>query len=160
MPVLRAMTEPEYQVWRAQEVRAYAADKVASGAWTAESAVELSRREHASLLPLGKDTPDNYLYAVVDVNEAPVGVLWFAVKERASIRIAYVYDIEIKPDYRRQGHAQRAFEALEAEVTALGLAGIALHVFGHNVAGRDLYAKLGYEVTGINMYKPLPHPGA
>lgn len=160
MPVLRTITEPEYQAWRAEEVEAYAADKVNSGAWAEASALALSNKEHDALLPQGKDTPDNYLYAVTNDDEMQVGVLWFAEKKRGNARIAYVYDIEIKPEYRRQGHARRAFEALEIEVGSLGLAGVALHVFGHNFAAQALYAKLGYWVTNINMYKAMIRAGA
>jgi ribosomal protein S18 acetylase RimI-like enzyme len=37
----------------------------------------------------------------------------------------------------------------------MGLAGIALHVFGHNQSARALYEKLGYAPTNLNLYKPL-----
>jgi hypothetical protein len=37
----------------------------------------------------------------------------------------------------------------------LGLAGIALHVFGHNTGARTFYAKLGYHATNINLYKKV-----
>ena len=138
----------------------YAAEKVASGAWTEELALELSRKEHEALLPQGKDTPDNYMFSVVNDEGIQVGTLWFAGKNKGKARVAYVYDIQIKPEYRRQGHARRAFEALEGEVKGLGLAGIALHVFGHNRATQALYTKLGYLPTNINMYKSLPATGA
>jgi ribosomal protein S18 acetylase RimI-like enzyme len=76
------------------------------------------------------------------------------------VRIAYIYDLAIDPAHQRRGHATRALRALEEEVHALGLAGIALHVFGHNVGAQTLYAKLGYEPTNINMYKPVAKAGA
>ena len=84
-----------------------------------------------------------------------MGILWIAAQHRAGSRIAYVYDVVIRPEYRRYGHATRAFKALEGEVRNLGLSGIALHVFGHNVGAQSLYAKLGYRPTNINMYRPV-----
>ena len=72
-----------------------------------------------------------------------------------SRRIAYVFDLVIKPAYRRQGHARRAFEALEHQVRALQLDGISLHVFGHNAAARALYESLGYAPTNIMMFKSI-----
>jgi ribosomal protein S18 acetylase RimI-like enzyme len=160
MPVIRPISDAEYATWVEETVPAYAKDKVASGAWAEAEALEKSRAELHSLLPDGKETKDNYLYSVLAEDGERVGMLWFAVKERAGSRIAYVYNIEIDSEYRRKGHAQRALQALEAEVQSLGLAGIALHVFGHNTSAQALYAKLGYLPTNINMYKAVGRAGA
>lgn len=160
LQTIRPITEAEYAAWVAQAVPAYAADKVASGAWTQALALEMSRKEYESLLPQGKDTVDNHLYAILDDAGELVGTLWFAAQDRGDSRIAYVYDVEVLPEHRRQGHARRAFEALEGEASRLGLAGIALHVFGHNHAAQALYAALGYEPTNINLYKPIGGTGA
>ena len=82
-------------------------------------------------------------------------MLWFAVKSQFESRIAYVFDVEIHPERRREGHAYRAFLALEAEVRNLGMSGIALHVFGHNTGAQALYAKLGFRPTNISLFKPV-----
>ena len=121
---------------------AYAADKVASGQWSEEESLRLSKKEYEELLPQGLTTPDNFLYTIEDSDSNPVGVLWFAVKTRFNSRVAYVYDVEVWSHHRRKGHAYRAFCALEQEVKRLGLSGIALHVFGHNAEAQALYAKL------------------
>jgi ribosomal protein S18 acetylase RimI-like enzyme len=159
LQTIRPITETEYAAWVAEAVPAYAADKVASGAWVEQLALEMSRKEFESLLPQGRDTADNYLYSILDGAGKPVGTLWFAAQDRGDSRIAYVYDVEVLPGHRRQGHARRAFEALEGEVSRLGLAGIALHVFGHNHAAQALYAALGYEPTNINLYKRIAGRG-
>ena len=83
-------------------------------------------------------------------------MLWFAVQEQAGRRVAYVYDVGIRPEYQRRGYATAAFTALEGETRARGLAGIGLHVFGHNPGARALYEKLGYEATNIHMFKKVP----
>ena len=160
MPVLRRMTQPEYDDWLGRAISAYAKDKVASGQWPAEKALALSAREHAELLPQGLKTPDHYHFAIVGDNAFPVGMLWFAVKTRFSAPVAYVFNIEVLPEHRLKGHARRALLALEEEIRKLGLSGIALHVFGHNLAARELYARLGYEPTNINLFKAVTHPGA
>jgi ribosomal protein S18 acetylase RimI-like enzyme len=153
MSVLRAMTEPEFADWMLSTIPSYAREKVASGAWSAAEAPERARQEFATLLPLGLATPDNALFTVRSETGESVGVLWFAVKERAQDRIAYLYNIEIHPEHQRRGHALRALQALEHEVRRRGLQGVALHVFGHNQGAQALYAKLGYGVTNLNMYK-------
>ena len=152
---LRPMTPAEYAEWVEQSIAAYALDKVASGQWSAETSLELSRKENSELLPLGLDTPGNHLFVVVDREAAAVGMLWFAVKKKFGADIAYVFDVSIRPERQREGHAARAFLALEEKVRDLGLAGIALHVFGHNDAARALYAKLGFRATNISLFKPI-----
>ena len=155
MTKLRPMTETEYASWLAQAIPAYAADKVSSGQWSEADSVALSTQEHAALLPDGLGTPDNYLYTLEDEHGSSVGMLWFAVTTKFNARAAYVFDIDVKPEHQRRGHAHRAFRALEDEVRRLGLAGIALHVFGNNKAARALYAKLGFEPTNINLFKAI-----
>jgi len=155
LSVLRPITGDEYTAWLEGVIPEYAADKVASGQWSEDSAVELSRKEYEGLLPGGKDTEDNHIYTVLGAAGQPVGTLWFAARARAKKRVAYVFDIAITAGQRRQGHAFRAFQALEQEVARLGLDGIALHVFAHNHAAHALYVKLGYVATNINMFKPV-----
>lgn len=155
MTVLRPMTKQEYAAWVEESIPAYAAEKVASGQWSKEESLELSRKENSELLPQGIDTPDNHFYTIVDEQLNAVGMLWFAVKTKFNSRVAYVFDVNIAPERQREGHALRAFIALEAEVQNLGLSGIALHVFGHNTGARALYAKLGFHPTNISLFKAL-----
>ncbi len=81
--------------------------------------------------------------------------LWIAAKEQAGKRVAYIYDIQIRPECQRHGHATRALAAVEDEARKLGLCGIGLHVFGHNTGARALYEARGYRPTNINMFKEL-----
>jgi ribosomal protein S18 acetylase RimI-like enzyme len=159
MPPLRPMTESEFAAWRDAIIPEYAAEKVKSGEWPENDALDRSRASLDELLPRGIDTPGNHLFAIVDADGESVGMLWFAVRERSGSRIAYVYNIAIDPRSRRQGHAERAFDALAREARCLGLAGIALHVFGHNRGARSFYEKLGFEATDISMFKPLCEAG-
>lgn len=155
MTTLRRMTGDEYAAWVEASVPAYAEDKVASGQWPQAESLELSRKEHDELLPQGLATPENHFFTIVDGEGAPVGSLWIAAQSRAGARIAYVYDVGIRPERQREGHAYRAFVALEDEARRLGLGGIGLHVFGHNIGARALYAKLGFEPTNLHLFKPL-----
>ncbi|TRZ65195.1 MAG: GNAT family N-acetyltransferase [Rhodocyclaceae bacterium] len=159
MSVLRSMTEPEYRSWLTETIPAYAADKVASGQWSEEASIALSKKEFDELLPQGLETPDNYLFTIVDRQASAVGVLWFAVKTKFNARVAYVFDVTVRQDRQREGHAFRAFLALEDELRTLGLSGIALHVFGHNVGAQALYAKLGFHPTNISLFKPVGTTG-
>ncbi|HCM26166.1 MAG TPA: N-acetyltransferase [Treponema sp.] len=156
MTVLAPMRPMAFESYITAAAAAYAEDNVAAGRWPIEGALERSCADLADSLPQGLATPDHYLFEILDGADGPaVGILWFGIVTRHGLRSAFVYDIEIKPEFRRRGHAKRAFEAMEKLVGALGLDSIGLHVFGHNPGAQDLYAKLGYRVTGINMAKKL-----
>lgn len=150
------MTTADFEVYANESIPLYARDKVESGQWTENDSLRLAREGFMELLPQGLGTPNNYLFKIRDpAKRKDVGALWFASKERAGERIAYVYDIFIEPSYRRMGYATRAFAALEKEARSRGLSGVALHVFGHNSAAQTLYSKLGYRPTNISMLKKL-----
>lgn len=149
------MSDADYASFLATAIPGFAADKVASGQWSSEQSLELSRKAYEELLPEGLKTANHYLYCVLDDQGQTVGTLWFAAIEQAGKRIGYINDIEIWPEHRRRGHATRALTAAEDEARSLGLCGIGLHVFGHNAGARTLYEALGYQPTNINMFKPL-----
>jgi ribosomal protein S18 acetylase RimI-like enzyme len=156
MTVLVAMRPEVYPAYLRESVAGYAEDNIASGRWPADGALERSLAEFETLLPQGLATPDHHLFEIRTADDGPtVGYLWFAVEQRLGTRSAYVYDVVVHEAFRRQGHAWRAFQALEAFVAALGMASIGLHVFGHNPGAQALYQQLGYGVTGINMLKRL-----
>ena len=73
--------------------------------------------------------------------------------------MAYVYEVLVHPEHRHQGHTTRAFLRLEEEVRQRGMAGIALHVFGHNAGAKHLYEQLGFRTTNVNMFKAVGLPG-
>lgn len=145
-----------YESYLESSILSYAKDNVLSGRWREENALEQSRNEFHKLLPQDLDTPDQYLFEIIgNDNLSTVGFIWFAVILDKGVRLAFVYDLEIKETYRRQGYAKQAFKAIEVLVSDLGLASIGLHVFGQNLAAQALYRQLGYGVTGINMLKKL-----
>ena len=157
MSTLVTMNNVQFEAYLEEAIPVYAQGKVASGQWSAAESLTLSQQSYAELLPQGLATPDNFLYAIQDeATQDSVGMVWIAALTYGGKRIAFIYDVLVKPVYQRQGYATRALTALEHEVRALGLAGIALHVFGHNTGAQALYAKLGYTPTSINMYKALP----
>ncbi len=156
MTLLSPMTESEFAAYLAFAVPDFAQDKVKAGQWAPAESLELSRTSYAESLPLGLATPGQFLFTVREgATSEQIGMLWFAVQERAGQRVAFVYDVAIDAQHQRKGHATRVFAALEREVQQRGLSGIALHVFGHNAGAQALYQKLGYLPTNINMFKQL-----
>lgn len=154
-----AMTEADYRAYLEQAVADYAAEHVRGGRWSAEEAEQRSRQEYRDLLPEGAATPNNVLYVLADAaTHARVGMLWYALQERAGKQVAFIYDIAIDPEFRRRGYASQALRGLEQLVLARGVHEIRLHVFGHNHEARALYEALGYQPTNIVMAKTLKEP--
>ena len=153
--VLQPMSAAQHHAWRTDAIADYAAGKIAARQWRPADAQQLAQKEFEALLPHGIDTPDHFLMTMVDAQQRAVGVLWFAIVQRLDQRVAYVYDVTVAQPYRRQGHAARAFLALQDDAKQRGLAGIALHVFGQNTGARAMYDKLGFAPTNLNLFKPL-----
>jgi ribosomal protein S18 acetylase RimI-like enzyme len=150
------MTEGEFDAYAADSVPRYAQDKVRAGQWTQEQSVQMAAATFKEYLPNRLKTPDNFLYRVRDSSkDADVGILWFAIKERGGKKVAFICDISVRSEHRRAGYGRLTLSALEKEARARGLAGIGLHVFGHNPAAQALYDKSGFRATSISMYKGL-----
>lgn len=161
MTTIIPMKSEAFTVYMNAAVAGYAEDNVASGRWPAEGALARSRADFEDSLPQGLATPDNFLFEIKSEFEGPtVGYIWFAVVEKNGIRSAFVYDVEVRPEFRRRGHARAAFKAIEPLARDLGLSAIGLHVFSHNAGAQALYSSLGYAITGTNMLKVLGKNGA
>jgi ribosomal protein S18 acetylase RimI-like enzyme len=149
------MTPEEYQVYLEPAIAEYAQGHVEDGQWSADEALDRSREEFRSLLPEGVNTPDNFLFTLVNAEHQQVGMIWFAMRKGPSKPSAWIYDVRVDEAFRRRGYAREAFAELEPKVKALGGNKISLHVFGNNHGARDLYAKLGYVETNVLMSKTL-----
>ncbi|HEX4204329.1 MAG TPA: GNAT family N-acetyltransferase [Ktedonobacteraceae bacterium] len=155
MSILEPMTEAEFQHFLEPAIIEYAQDHVTNGQWAEEESLEKSRKEFHDLLSDGISTPNHYLFTLVNEAQQKVGILWFAIRESRGQRAAFVYDVRIDEAFRHHGYGSQAFRALENKVRDLGGNKIFLHVFGHNHVAQEMYKKLGYQVTNIQMAKVL-----
>jgi ribosomal protein S18 acetylase RimI-like enzyme len=152
---LEPMTQAEFDAWLPRSIREYAQEHVVDGRWSEEEAVDKSRAEHETLLPRGLATPDHHLWTITRSSDRKaVGLLWVHMMQTPKPH-AFVYSIEVYPEFRRRGYAEAAMKKLEEVARGMGAGSIRLHVFGHNAAARPLYVKLGYEPTNIVMAKSL-----
>jgi ribosomal protein S18 acetylase RimI-like enzyme len=153
---LRAMPHEAFAAYLDTAVAGYAQESVAAGRWQPSGALERSRDDFLSLLPLGLDTPDNFVLEILQDEQGPViGVVWYAIDRKYGMPTAYVFDLEIVAAHRRQGHALRALQAVERSAMAAGAVAIGLNVFADNPAAQALYRRIGYATTNCNMHKKL-----
>ena len=153
---LEPMSAREWEQWRGSAVRAYAADKVRVGTWSAQDAEARSERAFAELLPEGRDTGGQELRSIVTEAGETVGVVWFAGRtDEMGRSVAFIYDIEVHEASRGRGFGRAALLALEPLARSLGYTAIGLHVFGDNEIARNLYRTSGYVETDVTMKKLL-----
>ncbi len=153
---LTKMSAAAFSAYLEKAIADYAEENVQSGRWPAEGALERSRNDHQQLLPEGVDTPQNHLFEITrSDDDVSVGVLWLAEDHRYGAHSAFIYDIEVRPEHRRRGHARRALLAAEALVRGWGVTHLGLNVFRQNAAAHALYRQLGFADVSTNMVKKL-----
>ena len=155
MVKLVPLAEDEYRRWFDWFVVDYERDLVRSGL-TPERARERARIDIEEGLPQGLQSKDQYLYSVRDeATGQGVGVLWLSLMTRGETKLVFVSDILIYEQFRGKGYGKQTMLALEDRARELGATRIGLHVFGHNQAARELYKRMGYVETNVNMAKDL-----
>jgi GNAT superfamily N-acetyltransferase len=152
------MTASEFEHFLSRSIPEYADEKVKAGNWTTEEALERSRASHGELLPDGLNSPRQHLFTI-ESDGRVAGRVWLCSDPTIAGGAGFIYDLFVEEAFRRQGVATAAMTLLEREARRLGLRALALHVFGFNVPARSLYQKLGYEITNVNMAKPIGSPG-
>jgi ribosomal protein S18 acetylase RimI-like enzyme len=157
MLALVPMREDEFAAFFETVTASHANDNVAAGRWTASDAPAHAREETKRLLPENEKTPDNHLFLLRDANLASeIGYLWFGSTTRAAKKVAYLYQLYIHPQFRRQGYAREALLAFEKEALVRGYDALGLHVFATNVSAHRLYQAVGYCASSITIHKVLP----
>ena len=154
MITLQPMTEADFHIYLEKTIPEYAREKVQAGNWSAEEAPERSRKEYEIYLPQGVQTPGNFLFTLVNEAGEKVGFLWYAIQPRQP-GLGFIYDFEVYASFRRRGYASQALVLLEQDARRHGLDRLDLHVFGHNIAARELYKKAGFVESNIMMLKEL-----
>lgn len=133
-------------------IREYAEDHVRNGNWSAEEALERSKKEFEQLLPEGVNSQDQFLFSIVDeTDDNKTGLLWVQVKDQK----AFIYDFIIDESSRGKGYGKQALVALDEKLKSIEVQSVGLHVFGDNITAQELYKKMGYQITGIHMKKRL-----
>jgi ribosomal protein S18 acetylase RimI-like enzyme len=152
---LRPMTRAEFDAWLPRQAAGYAAMITASGAMPAPAAREKAERDTARYFYGGFTTPGQLVYRIM-AGEVPVGWLWLAVPgPDPDPLMAWVFEIEIEAAFRGRGYGRAAMELAEAEARSRGMTSLGLNVHGQNMIARSLYESLGYEVTALQMKKPV-----
>lgn len=148
------MNEEEFKRYISYAIEDYAKDKIASGNWNEDEAIDLSIKSFEEELPKGEKTENNYMFSIFH-NDILIGMIWFLQKSPATPNEGFIYDFVIFEHYQGKGYGKKAMKEVEIIAKELGINKIGLHVFGHNKIARGLYEKMGYEITNIKMSKTI-----
>lgn len=156
--VVRPMSDAEFADFRSRTIREYAAQHVEAGDWAEAGSVERAERETDGLLPQAQHTPGMLLLTAevgTEAGPAQAGLVWVALQGSGPAGQAWIYSIEILPEYRGRGYSRTLLAAAEQEAARQGATAIGLNVFGPNQVARGLYESSGYGIIAMQLVKPL-----
>ena len=152
-PVIRPLREDEYGAFIERGLAFYVDDMVRAGI-DREVAQAKADKDLPQLLPDGLATPDHYMYAIEHDGRFG-GYLWLCDRDGELGHSLFVYAVEIDAEFRGRGLGRAAMVFAEDEARRLGIAKVALNVFGGNEVARSLYRSLGYDENAVSMSKKL-----
>jgi ribosomal protein S18 acetylase RimI-like enzyme len=150
-PVIRPLREDEYDVFVARGLAFYVEDMVRAGV-DRDVAQAKADKDFPLLLPEGLATPGHSMYAIDDEGRF-AGYLWLCDRDGELGHSLFVYAVEIDKEFRGRGLGRAAMAFAEEEARRLGIAKVALNVFGGNAVARGLYLSLDYQETAVHMEK-------
>ena len=154
MVKLTPMAQEDFAAYLERSVREYAAEHVKTGNWKESESLEKSRAEFNKLLPNGLQSKDEFVYSIVDESTGrKLGILWVEVKMDETPRRAFGYDFIVYEEFRGKGFGKQALMALDEILKSKDVEFMGLHVFGHNTNAFELYKKMGFEITNVQMKK-------
>jgi ribosomal protein S18 acetylase RimI-like enzyme len=152
---LRTMNRSEFDEWLPWHIAQYAEKIAASGAIPMAAAWEKARRDNERFFSAGFETRGQHVFRVL-AGQVPVGWLWLGVPgPDPDPLMAWVFQVEVAPEYRGRGYGKAAMLLAEDEARARGMMSLGLNVHGQNTVARSLYDSLGYEPMSLQLKKAL-----
>lgn len=152
---LQKMPQAEFELYYPKDLQHLADELAKARDLTAEESLRQATASYDSLFPTRQvSSPDQFVFSIVDGGRK-VGTLHFGIRRDKAFPYAWIWNIEIAPEFRGKGYAKQALVAMESEVKILSISSIGLNVFGHNSTAIHLYRKLNYQVASMSMYKDL-----
>jgi len=154
--ILKEMTATDYEKYLSFAIKDYAQDKITAGTWNPEEAISLATKSFNELLPEGKETRNEFLYAIEeDSIDQKVGFLWVHLNKTPYDSKLFIYDFIVFEEFRKLGYGKQTIYALVEKAKEMDVAQIDLHVFAHNKGAIHLYEQTGFIATDISMSKQI-----
>ncbi|MGW4382201.1 N-acetyltransferase family protein [Kitasatospora sp. NPDC004531] len=156
---LRRMTPAEYQA--VTERREAETARELAAFLPEELARQRAREGTAQFLPQGVDTDGHHLVVAEDEAGRVVGDAWIGPDPRqlaGGTASAWLYDLHVRPEFRRRGFGSAILRAAEALTAREGWTALGLNVFGGNEGAIALYRANGYQVAAMALRKEVAGP--
>lgn len=149
---LEPMNDAQCEAFLEACLAPYIADRAEADFVSLAEAEQFARGQHARILPQGRLTVGHRFLRIMAGAE-PVGGIWIYTDPQR--REAFLYNIMIEPDRRRQGFATAALTAAEELLRSEGCRVLGLNVFATNAAALALYHRLGFRTASSYLNKQL-----
>lgn len=146
---IKDFTQADFNDYLSYSIDGYAEANIKSGRWTAEEGRAKSQQQFDSLLKDGFKS-EGLAFWKIHLDGKKIGDFWFHRKPVTPDTI-FVFDTNLKEEYRSQGIGTFTFPIIQERLKALGVRTINLHVFAHNSGAVRLYERLGFEFVSHNM---------
>ncbi len=140
----RMMTAEEFPDYAKWSVNSYADYLLFKAEKSRKKALAASQEEFNDVYPDGAQTKDTCLYVVQNEANEDIGVIAFQ-KSPYNGSCAFITELVIHPDYRRQGYAQSALQYAQRDAKEKGFTTMALNVF-KNSAAFSVYVREGFRL--------------
>lgn len=153
---LRGMHSAEYGDYCRYFIADYSQEMANNYGHDLTLAKTLAEKALHEYLPQGPATAGHHVLCIdaqAGSTDSMMGYLWYA--HDIGQDSCYIYDFYIKAEYRGEGHAKAAINALEARLLTDGVTQIKLRVAYDNQRALALYQSAGFTISGYNMSKNI-----
>ncbi|WP_353826300.1 GNAT family N-acetyltransferase [Agromyces sp. SYSU T0242] len=147
------MDDDAVATWLPEAMAAYERARIEAGD-TPDAAAAARRASEDRFFPDGRVVEGQLLHTV-RLGDDDAGWLWIGPMSGERSETWWVWDLAVRPEFRRRGVARRAMLLGEDVARSHGATSLMLNVFGGNDGAIALYGSLGYDVAAMHMRKPL-----
>ncbi|MBE7492913.1 MAG: GNAT family N-acetyltransferase [Planctomycetes bacterium] len=118
---------------------------------------EFRRHHHWLLGHFAPNDPGRNKVFVAELGGRYAGHCWIGSQTDFFTRRVdpWIFDLSVKPEFRRRGIARALHARAEQYVRATGAPFLGLQLMAHNDAAAKLYERLGYRARAVSMKKKL-----
>lgn len=142
---IQAMSSYEYDYLKQQIIEELTETLVSTKQMTRSDASIAAMAEQDQVLPHGVKTKNHNLRTLKSETGEILGYAWFGRVVRAYGDVAFLFDINVLPQYRNRGCGKALLKAIEQEAFSSGYSTIELYVSAKNIIAMKLYDAFGYQ---------------
>ncbi len=139
-----------FDQFRENFIREYAGSIRSNYGYSERKSFEFASLDFEMRLPNKLNTEGNCICSI-KLGELAIGHLWYV--ESIEESTAFICDFFIEEKYRNSGFGEFVLISLESRLKQSGITRMKLHVVNGNEGALRLYTRLGYRVTGHNLFK-------